>query len=72
MNCWAYQPVAGSKTAWVPCVREAAEGSKFCGRHGVAITGAMLGMLMPRKGVGALLARSRRRGAEASERKEES
>jgi len=44
-RCWAYQLIAGSKTAWVPCVREAAEGSNYCGRHGAAITGAMLGML---------------------------
>ena len=32
--------------AWVPCVRMAEEGSRFCARHARAIEGAMLGALM--------------------------
>lgn len=73
-RCWAYQPVAGSKTAWVPCVREAEEGSRFCGRHGAAITGAMLGMLERLEGrmTSRMSGRmsGRRRGQAEKERKE--
>jgi len=32
--------------AWVPCVRMAEEGSRFCERHARAIEGAVLGALM--------------------------
>jgi hypothetical protein len=32
--------------AWIPCVRRAEEGSEFCRRHGDAIFGAMLGVLV--------------------------
>ena len=32
--------------AWVPCVRMAEEGSRFCARHARAIEGAVLGALM--------------------------
>jgi hypothetical protein len=45
-RCWAYQAIAGSRSAWVPCVREAEEGSRFCARHGRAIEGAVLGALI--------------------------
>jgi hypothetical protein len=45
-RCWAYQAIAGSRNAWVPCVREAEVGSRFCTRHAPAIEGAVLGALM--------------------------
>jgi hypothetical protein len=45
-KCWAYQAIAGSRNAWVPCVRRAEEGSRFCSRHARAIEGAVLGALM--------------------------
>ena len=45
-RCWAYQAIAGSRSAWVPCVRMAEEGSRFCARHARAIEGAVLGALM--------------------------
>jgi len=43
---WAYQAIAGSRMAWVPCARMAEEGSPFCARHARAIEGAVLGALM--------------------------
>lgn len=45
-RCWAYQAIAGSRSAWVPCVRMAEMGSRFCSRHARAIEGAVLGALM--------------------------
>jgi hypothetical protein len=45
-KCWAYQPIAGSRTAWVPCARMAEEGARFCRAHGRAIEGAVLGALV--------------------------
>ena len=45
-RCWAYQAIAGSRMAWVPCVRMAEEGSRFCARHARAVEGAVLGALM--------------------------
>jgi hypothetical protein len=45
-KCWAYQAIAGSRSAWVPCVRSAEEGSRFCSRHARAIERAVLGALM--------------------------
>jgi hypothetical protein len=45
-KCWAYQAIAGSRMAWVPCVRMAEDGSRFCARHARAIEGAVLGALM--------------------------
>jgi len=45
-QCWAYQAIAGSRNAWVPCVRAAEEGSRFCSRHARAVEGAVLGALM--------------------------
>ena len=45
-RCWAYQAIAGSRSAWVPCARMAEEGSRFCTRHARAIEGAVLGALM--------------------------
>jgi hypothetical protein len=46
-KCWAYQAIAGSRSAWVPCVRRAEAGSHFCAQHARAIEGAVLGALMP-------------------------
>jgi hypothetical protein len=45
-TCWAYQAIAGCRSAWVPCVRMAEDGSRFCSTHARAIEGAMLGALM--------------------------
>ena len=45
-RCWAYQAIAGSRMAWVPCARMAEEGSRFCARHARAIEGAVLGALI--------------------------
>jgi hypothetical protein len=45
-KCKALYPIAGSRTAWVPCVRKAERGSEFCRRHGDAIFGAMLGAVI--------------------------
>jgi hypothetical protein len=45
-KCWAYQAIAGSRMAWVPCARMAEEGSRFCPRHARAVEGAVLGALM--------------------------
>ena len=32
--------------AWIPCARKAEEGSPFCRKHGDAVMGAMLWVLM--------------------------
>ncbi len=45
-KCWAFYPIAGTREAWIPCVRLAEEGSRYCARHGDAITGALLGALV--------------------------
>lgn len=45
-KCIAYTPIAGSRSAWLPCLRSAEAGEKFCRRHGDAITGAVFGALM--------------------------
>ena len=45
-KCWAYQAIAGSRSAWVPCARMAEVGSRFCSRHARAFEGAVLGALM--------------------------
>jgi hypothetical protein len=45
-KCKAFYPIAGSRTAWIPCVRKAERGSGFCRHHGDAIFGAMLGVLV--------------------------
>ncbi len=45
-KCWAYQAIAGSRMAWVPCARLAEDGSRFCSRHARAIEGAVLGALI--------------------------
>jgi hypothetical protein len=50
-KCRAYYPIAGSRAAWIPCVRTAEEGSGFCRRHEDAILGAMLGALVLEKAV---------------------
>ena len=45
-KCIAYTPIAGSRSAWLPCLRAAEVGEKFCRRHGDAIIGAVFGALM--------------------------
>jgi hypothetical protein len=45
-KCRAFYPIAGSRTAWLPCVRAAENGSSFCRRHGNAIFGVVLGALV--------------------------
>lgn len=45
-KCIAYTPIAGSRSAWLPCLRAAEVGEKFCRRHGDAITWAVFGALM--------------------------
>ncbi len=45
-RCWAYRAIAGSRNAWVPCVRMAEDGSRFCASHARGIEGAVLGALM--------------------------
>jgi len=54
-KCCAYYPIAGSRSAWVPCVRKAEEGTPFCQRHGDAVFGAMLGALVYREPVNEVL-----------------
>src|SRR5882762_3495125 len=68
-KCWAYQAISGSRSAWVPCVRRAEHGSRFCARHGRAVEGAVLGALMHAEPVDATVlffedstSRRRRRG----------
>jgi len=50
-KCKAFYPIAGSRTAWIPCVRKAERGSGFCRHHGDAIFGAMLGAIVYEKPV---------------------
>lgn len=50
-KCKAFYPIAGSRTAWIPCVRKAERESGFCRRHGDAIFGAMLGAIVYEKAV---------------------
>jgi hypothetical protein len=45
-TCQAFYPIAGSRSAWLPCVHKAERGSHFCRRHGDAIFGALLGALV--------------------------
>ncbi len=45
-KCKAFYPIAGSRTAWIPCARKAEEGTGFCRRHGDAIFGVMLGAIV--------------------------
>jgi len=45
-RCWAYQPIAGSRTAWVPCMRKAEAGVRLCRKHQDAIAGVVLGALV--------------------------
>jgi hypothetical protein len=42
-TCRAFSLIAGSRTAWVPCVREAEVREKYCRRHGEAVAGVLLG-----------------------------
>jgi hypothetical protein len=44
-RCQAFRPIAGTREAWIPCIRCAEAGSAFCRAHGDAIFGAMLGRL---------------------------
>jgi hypothetical protein len=48
--CRAFSLIAGSRTAWVPCVRKAEKGEKYCQRHGEAVAGVLLGELMYEEG----------------------
>jgi hypothetical protein len=50
-KCKAFYPIAGSRTAWIPCVRRAEAGSRYCRQHGDAIFGAMLGAIVYEKAV---------------------
>ena len=50
-KCKAFYPIAGSRTAWIPCVRKAEAGTGFCRRHGDAIFGVMLGAIVYEKAV---------------------
>ena len=45
-RCKAFYPIAGSRTAWIPCVQKAEGESGFCRRHGDAIIGAWLGAVV--------------------------
>ena len=45
-KCQAFYPIAGSRSAWLPCVRKAEAGSVFCKKHGDTIVGVMLGALV--------------------------
>jgi len=45
-KCKAYYPIAGSRTAWIPCLRDAEPETGFCRRHGDAIVGAWLGAVI--------------------------
>ncbi len=48
-KCRAFYPIAGSRTAWIPCAQKAEAESGFCRRHGDAIFGAMLGAMVSAK-----------------------
>lgn len=48
-KCWAFYPIAGTRLAWIPCVRKAEAGSRLCKRHGDAVTGVLFGALAHRK-----------------------
>ncbi len=50
-KCKAFYPIAGSRTAWIPCVQKAEAGSEYCRQHGDAIFGAMLGAIVYEKAV---------------------
>ena len=50
-KCKAFYPIAGSRTAWIPCAQKAEAGSVYCRRHGSAIFGAMLGAIVYEKAV---------------------
>ena len=45
-KCKAFYPIAGSRTAWIPCVQRAEKETGFCRRHGDAIFGVMLGAIV--------------------------
>ena len=45
-KCKAFYPIAGSRTAWIPCAQKAEAGSGYCRRHGDALFGAMLGAIV--------------------------
>ena len=50
-KCKAFYPIAGSRTAWIPCLRKAEAESGFCRQHGDAIFGAMLGAIVYEKAI---------------------
>ena len=45
-KCWAFYPIAGSRSAWIPCKREAEEDGRYCRRHGDAAVGILLGIIL--------------------------
>ena len=45
-TCQTFYPIAGTRSARIPCVHKAEKGSHFCRRHGDAIFGAALGALV--------------------------
>jgi hypothetical protein len=45
-KCKAFYPIAGTRKAWIPCLRRAEPGSLFCLKHGDAIVGALLGLFV--------------------------
>ena len=72
-KCWAFYPIAGTRLAWIPCMRKAVEGERYCRRHGDAITGAVLGATVHAEEVGKASGRNGsvgvRRGAQETKRK---
>jgi len=51
-KCIAYERVHPLPNAWCSCRKPAAPGSVFCKRHGDAVDGAVLGMLVHGYGLG--------------------
>ena len=45
-KCWAFYPIAGSRSAWIPCMRRAEAGGRYCRRHGDAAVGIVLGSIL--------------------------
>jgi hypothetical protein len=45
-RCIAYRRSDISRSAWVPCARRAAQGSRFCRSHEDAVDGVVLGLLV--------------------------
>jgi len=43
-KCIAFSAIAGSRAAWIPCVRRAQLGYALCRRHSDVVAGVMLGV----------------------------